>query len=492
MAKVGPKEKRRLLSRLFLLVVAWRVAVAEDRESLSGELEQMSSLWLRDSGVEFLDAGGAVSAWTDVKGRHEFAPIAADKSRLLLQRVVARLRGGPSSKGLADTILSSDGRPRYRPGLSVDARPGSVSFPCGLVSRDLRLTGGMTVYLVLKPETLEFGGQAAGQRFFGHYPFGQMRFRDGLVAVRSDGGEYVLPNPAPAAGTWNLVAYRFGNVPEAALNGGSFRPMSALRGGVAKPVVFSAESVVTLGGTNVDCSFIGEISEVLVFDTLLSNQDASAVAAFLKKRHRLHDGADPTRAAGAAEAPRSTKIGAEGGGHPRGRPQRPTPPRRQRGGPQAPATTAGHISHALSEAQPGELRGFEYVTASMAPPVRSEESLKLLNQMEALKAQLDALMGDNGKGNGVLPAARPGNVRGSSTADKSECEGDAFRGMSVEGWQPPGRARLEDIHRWEDAYKVAFRDISHFEKGGRPLREFIHGKVNELKVLRQSLFCKYA
>ena len=357
MAKVGPKEKRRLLSRLFLLVVAWRVAVAEDRNSLSGELEQMSSLWLRDSGVEFLDAGGAVSAWTDVKGRHEFAPIAADKSRLLLQRVVARLRGGPSSKGLADTILSSDGRPRYRPGLSVDARPGSVSFPCGLVSRDLRLSGGVTVYLVIKPEMFEFGGQAVGQRFFGHYPFGQMRFRDGLVAVRSDGAEYVcrtLLRRAPEPRGLQIWERTRGS-----LNGGSFRPMSALRGGVAKPVVFSA---ARRPGHECGLQLHRGNLEVLVFDTLLSNQDASAVAAFLKKRHRLHDSADPPEQLGPPKRHARRRSVQKEGASADARSDRRPP-----GASEAPPATAGHISHALSEAQPGELRGFEYVTASMAP-----------------------------------------------------------------------------------------------------------------------------
>ena len=69
--------------------------------------------------------------------------------------------------------------------------------------------------------------------------------------------------------------------------------------------------------------------------------------------------------------------------------------------------------------------------------------------------------------------------------------GDAFAGASVEGWTPPRTAALETMQQWEDTYKSTFSEISHFDRGGKSLRDFIHREVNALKVLRHKLFCGY-
>ena len=43
----------------------------------------------------------------------------------------------------------------------------------------------MTFFFVIKPAFLEHGDQAVGQRFMGHYPYGQLRFHDGHVALKT-------------------------------------------------------------------------------------------------------------------------------------------------------------------------------------------------------------------------------------------------------------------------------------------------------------------
>jgi hypothetical protein len=61
----------------------------------------------------------------------------------------------------------------------------------------------------------------------------------------------------------------------------------------------------------------------------------------------------------------------------------------------------------------------------------------------------------------------------------------------VEDFKAPDAAGLEDRQQWEDLKKSTFSEIAHFEKGGKPLRDLIHTKVNALKVHRQNIFCRY-
>ena len=437
------------LKFVLCLISMFAPVVAAQRSALPEDLEDDVVLWLKDSGV-IHGPDGTVSAWADVKGRHQFNHIAPAKSHELLRRMTERLQQNSTFFTSVQAALNSDGSPRHPQGhRNGDKRtsPGSVSFPCSLSSRDFRMRLGMTLYIVLRPSVFGSGDQASGQRFFGHYPYGQMRFSDGHVAIRSEGGEYILPYQRPRAGAWNIVAYRFGDVPEAALNDARFSAMRPTRGGKPKPTVFSAGSAATLGGTNADCSFIGDISEVLVFNKVVSDAEASLVAQYLRGRHELD------------EVPSRSML------HPR---SRLAPSLGKRG------LGKNYAMHSREEA-----------------PAGSAESL--LSQMEVLKAQLDALMTQKAGPSRKSESNRLQTVGGEKPrrAGTALCTGDAFRGVSVEGWSPPGHARLEETSRWEDAYKLAFREIMHYEKGGKELREFIHGKVNALKVLRHNLFCKY-
>jgi hypothetical protein len=142
----------------------------------------------------------------------------------------------------------------------------------------------------------------------------------------------------------------------------------------------------------------------------------------------------------------------------------------------------------------------------------AEESLKLLQQMEQLKLQLEALVGKN-QGSTIPSLAqqqqqqqvysppqqmssqyripdRASQTRSASLGGKCG-GGDAFAGQPVDGWNPPSQARLEDIQQWEDARREVTSLITHFNRGGKPLRELIHKEVSALKLLRQKLFCQY-
>lgn len=463
------------LQFLLCFMSAVAPAVAIDKAVLPRGLEDDVALWLKDSGVVH-GAGNSVSAWADVKGRHRFNRIPPAKSHELLRRMTERFKKNSTVFASVQAALSSDGSPRHND--ATPASRGSVSFPCGLTSRDFRIRLGMTIYIVLRPSVFGSGDQASGQRFFGHYPYGQMRFSDGQVAIRSEGGEYILPHQRPKAGAWNIVAYRFGNAPEAALNDTRFSAMRPTRGETPKPVVFSTGSAATLGGTNTDCSFIGDISEVLVFNKVVSDAEASFVAQYLRGRHGLDDN---------VHAKRIAAVPSRGILRSRSRPE-------HQGGTHE--LDSNYRMHSLDK-NTVPLRSLTYPRPVVSEPAGSAESL--LSQMEVLKAQLDALMTQEAYSSRTFQSNRLQTVgsekskRAGNVGAKGQlmCTGDAFRGVSVEGWSPPEHARLEETSRWEDAYRLAFREITHYEKGGKQLREFIHGRVNELKALRHNLFCKY-
>jgi len=333
--------------------------------------------------------------------------------------------------------------------------------------------------------------------------------------------------------------------------------MSPLRpsgGGGLGGVTFSETGVVSLGGSNGDCSFAGEIKEVLVFDLPLDDNAAHTAATYLGQRHGIALAAPAGRApldpgaslaapppqylgnaaavgATAEEGATSLDATAAGAGAvPAARVQ-------LRG-----ATTAGLPPPAGSSSgerqvrqrrQERQQRQYEQQQPPLQqqPPTggnRVSESLKLLQQMEALKAQLDALMATGGGGadsSGRPPTAAatapmakasppvpmrappyqspqrpsvpltraaqraagmtPGPVAehkasssSSSTSSGSSSSyapavvasggkcggGDAFAGLSVEGWVPPAQAPMEATQQWEDARKKSLYSITHFEK----------------------------
>jgi hypothetical protein len=287
-------------------------------------------------------------------------------------------------------------------------------------------------------------------------------------------------------------------------------------------VVFSDTGVgATLGGSNADCSYAGEIAEVLIFDSFLSDTEAWLVSTYLSSRLGIEPHSKPPKSTDQEDnflvsGTTGLKV-------------RAFPP-------------------SQSSMPEGNLRGSSPVVA----PSASAETLNLLAQMEVLKAQLDSLMQAQQNNDqkqqqapspythkqshfeqtghavrsepaqnlpGTVPAKshfHPGpaqrdpasrraspvqqtpneirSVGSGSRGGKGHCSGgDAFAAASVEGWSPPASlgAELEDLQQWEDASKEAFEAIAHFDKGGKSLREFIHTQVNSLKVLRHKLFCRY-
>lgn len=278
----------------------------QDPDKLEFELSGQS----QHGAIEY---GGQVVSWRDIKPHgiaHDFVALpqgqerfAADKLKDQITRYIMRARidgryvgmmeyqeqfaggSGMGSRSMINAHLQTHARLSKR----LEDRPAaSVTFPCGLVAHNMQLHDEMTVFFVLKPHVFEPGDQAIGQRFFGHYPYGQLRFNSGRVAFKSEQAEYVLDGGPPLhANEWVLVAYRFSGRPEASVNGMPFTDMHAKQTPPATPVFFSRTGYLTVGGTNADCGFLGEMAEVLVFDAVLDDAQSRAVHEYLAGRHAL-------------------------------------------------------------------------------------------------------------------------------------------------------------------------------------------------------------
>lgn len=74
----------------------------------------------------------------------------------------------------------------------------------------------------------------------------------------------------------------------------------------------------------------------------------------------------------------------------------------------------------------------------------------------------------------------------------AECIGTMPFEGSVEGFTPPTGAGLEDLQKWEDGLRDSKTRIRQYKGGGQALRDFIHKEVRFLERLRHRLFCRYA
>jgi len=493
--------KLRVLAGL-LLSLAWAAGSPLDGAELDAAVEGKLLLWLRaEEGVEVGRDSGMVRAWHDSKPQgiaHDFVPLPDGQRRFALGKLedqVARAsRRGHAGLGrqFSASVREDGGQAtlRHTGGSAGDVGGGegpraSVHFPCGLVCRHLQLHDQMTLFLVLRPDFFEAGDQAIGQRFFGHFPYGQLRFNDGMVAFRTDMNEFVLDAAHPIAGDWMILGFRFSGRPEASINGSPFAEMIGKFGGRGgADMVFSPTNFVTLGGTNADCGFLGDIAEVIVVDEALSDANAEKVFEYLSTKHRLQlvdrtSGANSAEALALQSAARSEAV-----------------------------RHAYNFPASLRGPGPGQGPGLRGSERPSQEGQASASQAALLEQMKLLQNQLDALKsqatGGNGHATGQIPekpTIRHQYPRAGETIAPPSSEvktnpkclgGDAFAKLPVDTWTPPALAPIEAIQSWEDAHAKAMNEINHYDKGGNLLREFIHARVKKLRILRHKLFCPFA
>lgn len=145
--------------RLTFIVALTSAAIANS--DFTSSTQSKLILWLTGDSIE-TDRVGSVIRWKDTSGqRHDFTRLSSTQTKTSIDKIMERLQWAQTDA--VKLAYSSPGIPQKKTG---------VSFPCGLVSSEWQLSVGMSAFFVLKPAGFSVGDQAAGQRFFGHYPSG--------------------------------------------------------------------------------------------------------------------------------------------------------------------------------------------------------------------------------------------------------------------------------------------------------------------------------
>ncbi|ETV91115.1 hypothetical protein H310_14211 [Aphanomyces invadans] len=232
------------------------------------------SLWLQaDQGVEFAgpcppDSSQCyVKQWKNSAGAASFYPA-----------------------NLANPTTFPVWLPRIRNGLPT------LHLTCPMVySNGVLLRDGMTLFFVLSPAHLtDDPNDAKLQKFFGHAPYGQLRFQARKAAYFGPSAVVAEDNDGIAQGEFAVVAYRLDKGVSIQVNGQGFRAESPVQAGGAKTgLPISATEATTLGNVKSLCdanAFHGRVAEVLVFDTVLPNDALEAVHSYLHQKWAIPRG----------------------------------------------------------------------------------------------------------------------------------------------------------------------------------------------------------
>ncbi|MFW6161778.1 MAG: LamG-like jellyroll fold domain-containing protein [Planctomycetota bacterium] len=201
-------------------------------------------LWL-DAGHGVADSSGAIDSWTDRASGHVFTPHDPAARPVLVPGAL----GG-------------------RPVVSFGANP--------LKTGTADLGDGKTVFLVIAPDSLPGG---SGQRYFGHYPDGQLRYNSGKVSgwFGHPSGNADSPDTAGVApGEFAIHSYVFDGDVAIGVNGRSTIQT------LSRPGKFDTGNSLAVGGVgDGGGTFAGDIAEVQVYDSPLPAGDRSDVEWYL-------------------------------------------------------------------------------------------------------------------------------------------------------------------------------------------------------------------
>ena len=151
---------------------------------------------------------------------------------------------------------------------------------CLKASNALNLAATSTVFIVARPYSV-----TGESHLFGHHADGRVGLQDGkLGATMTMGTSGTLSTPVVVANTWYLFKYRMSDKTEGAINLGVFSQI-----GTGTPTISTA-STLTLGGAGYGtsgggCNFLnGEIAEIVMYSSALTDADADAVSKYLYTR----------------------------------------------------------------------------------------------------------------------------------------------------------------------------------------------------------------
>lgn len=516
-----------VLSRLFALAFG---------QGLDAETRPNLVLWLSaETGVEESATSKTVLRWRDQSGgNYVFAPLSPAQHRAAAARwkiAVTRQEGRVLSEDVGTAMQFVSARRQKKT---------SVTFPAPLIANRLQLRDGITAFFVLTPTLLREGDQAIGQRFFGHYPFGQFRLHDRRLGFKTESGDHVHSTEI-SQGETILAVYRFDGDVQISLNGGPFE--SNYRG-KRQPPTFSASGYVSIGGCPPHNSFVGDIAEVMVFGIPLNDRDARHVAEILAERHDIS--LSPNHLQHSPEDSILPQAHRQGAQLARRQPQ-PSPAipdlsdlidaspldnsqnhkrlrasdvvsvyrrvKEQRRA-HTPATRVPSQSELLAQLREAQSRLAQLQDVvqqrpepppppPLPSPPREEvgqsqrlaipaatNRLRRDRRDDASSARAVASSGTTGSSPPLSSSPAPYFPANDEKKKSNSClGGDAFEKISITRWKPPETARFEEIQRWKEAKSESDASIKSFPRGGKELRDFVHKQVESMRLLRHKLFC---
>lgn len=306
-----------------------------------------------------------------------------------------------------------------------------------------------------------------GQKFFGNSPYGQFFFHGGKPGFLSNGGVRELDKKA-SSGAFHLLAYRLHrNSVEIKMNRQQWSGAASEAGGDSFAVRMSDNAALSLGNVKPLCdtnAFQGRIAEVMVYDTILTDERVGDVESYLE--NKWWDGPFKTGVA-ATELPHVDKD-------------------------QAP----GEDSAIAIAATPKD-NGLSPDEAVIADQVDQVEATTESPQDETRPQANGNDDRDTTKEATTSPA--PVEVEQAPSEQKAAepstpAEPISFNPEDVFEWTPPEAVlkRAKDAQelatQWQKRVREQIEAIRGFQFGGDVLRAFIRNRKDELIALRQELF----
>lgn len=497
-------------------------------QTLHAHIQPNLVLWLdAHVGVDITPGSKSVLRWRDQSGgNYIFAPLSPAQHRAASARwktAITRIRERASNR-----VSESPSDLLHFIAARKAEDKGAIRFPAPLIGNDVQLRDGITAFFVLTPNLLESGDQAIGQRFFGHYPYGQFRFHNGRLAFKTENGDHVHSSEDVTEGDTILAAYRFDGNVQISLNGGPFEVSYTSRRKRPQPPIFSASGYISLGGCPPHNSFVGDIAEIMIFGIPLDDTQARHVAETLAERNGLslsamasystppqslpqfHTGHNQLQYSANPSIPELSALidGTDEATlkrkNTRAIDRVPTYKRvrgRLRSASETIKKSPNDITQTTETVAESDLS--TQLQAAQAKLTQLQHALRRQRQPDTVTSPVyhaqeegsaDYAKSDPGTKSSITFQHSPSESIQQDRRVQTEnpcLGGDAFEKVSISKWTPPEKAHLEQILQWKQAKSQSDTAIKGYPRGGKELRDFVHKQVETLRLLRHNLFCAY-
>ncbi|CAK4674523.1 unnamed protein product [Aphanomyces euteiches] len=179
-----------------------------------------------------------------------------------------------------------------------------VKFTCPMIwSHGTLLHDHMTLFFVLSPSRRL--GNDEVEKFFGHAPYGQFRFRGGRAGYFGMDHVDAADVQGISPGAFSVLTYKLDKTVHVQVNGMGFGSETS----VNSAVQFSTAETTVLGNVKAICdasTLQGRIAEVLVYDAVLPDAAIDVVQMYLRQKWSIPQGTEHHNLAYAAAATTTT------------------------------------------------------------------------------------------------------------------------------------------------------------------------------------------